>query len=50
MIFGNLGYDDFLFYLFIYFYFLKMNERWANAPSMEYEFMNLGENLDLINF
>ena len=38
--------------LFIYFkfFFLKMNERWANAPSMEYEFMNLAENLDLINF
>ena len=41
MIFGNLGYDDFLFYLFIYFYFLKMNEPWANAPSLEHEFMSL---------
>ena len=33
-----------------FFFFLKVNERWANAPSLEYEFMSLGKNLDLIDF
>ena len=36
--------------LSFFFFFLKVNERWANAPSLEYEFMSLGKNLDLIDF
>ena len=32
-----------------FFIFLKMKEPWANAPSMEHEFMSLKKNLDLIN-
>jgi len=30
-------------------FFLKMNEPWANAPSLEHEFMSLKKNLDSIN-
>ena len=44
MIFGNLGYNDFFFLNdvdFFFFYSLKMNEAWANAPSLEHEFMSL---------
>ena len=46
MIFGNLGYDDFFF-----FWkdddgdFLKMNEAWANAPSLEHKSMSPKKNL-----
>ena len=29
---------------------LKMNEAWANAPSLEQKSMNLEKQLDLINF
>ena len=32
-----------------FFFFLKMNEAWSNAPSLRYEFMVL-KNLNLINF
>ena len=32
-----------------FFFFLKMNEAWLNAPSLGHESMVL-ENLDLINF
>ena len=27
-----------------------MNETWANAPSLEHEFVSLGKHLDLIIF
>ena len=51
MIFGNLSYDDFFFFFKIDVddFFKKMNEPWANAPSLEHEFMSL-KKLDLINF
>ena len=46
MIFGNLGYNDFFFLndVDFFFYSLKMNEAWANAPSLEHEFMSLEKN------
>ena len=45
MIFGNLGYNDFFFLNDVdFFYSLKMNEAWANAPSWEHEFMSLEKN------
>ena len=33
-----------------FFFLLKMNETWANAPSLEHEFVSLGKHLDLIIF
>ena len=51
MILGNLGYEFFFEQIMInfFFFFLKMNEPWANASSLDHEFMSL-EKLDLINF
>ena len=46
MIFGNLD-DDFFFFfekMMIVVFFLKMNEAWANPPSLEHEFMSLEKN------
>ena len=38
MIFGNLDYEDF--------FFLKMNEAWVNAPSLENDLINFFKNND----
>ena len=50
MIFGNLDYDDFFFEQMMMVIFLKMNEPWVNAPSLEHEFMSLEKNLIWLNF
>ena len=36
--------------MMIIFFFLEMNEAWANAPSLEHKSMSLEKKLDLINF
>ena len=38
-------YDDFFFEQMMMVIFLKMNEPWVNAPSLEHEFMSLEKNL-----
>ena len=35
---------------FFFFYSLKMNEAWTNAPSLEHESMSLKKKSNLINF
>ena len=50
MILGNIDSDDFvLFFFFLFemmiFGSLKMNEAWANAPSLKHKSMSLEKNL-----